>query len=307
MTYEPPPHRLGFGITICLIAYLFFITASSLVGSFQGRFPTIQIIFIQNLVSLLCIFPFAARNGWAALKTELVTDHLIRDIFGVGSYYLYFLAIRSLNLVDATTLNYTAPFFVPLIWRLWKKEKVGAHVWIAIVIGFAGVLSILRPGATLFQVGFAYGICAGLASGVAFCSLRVLNLKQEPMLRTLFYYFLFGMLVSFPFAAVVWEMPVEREWLQVIGIGVATAIGQVLLTIAYRYGTASYLSPLGYSTVIYAGIIGWIFLDQPMKSHSWVGTALIVIGGIATFVLKKKAHTVKEVLKTPLPHEKPPL
>lgn len=301
MTYEPHPHRLGLGITICLIAFLFFVTASSLVSGFQGRFSTVQIIFIQNAVSFLCILPFCFQRGIKHLKTKNIWDHFIRDLFGVGSYFLYFLAIRYIDFVDATTLNYTAPFFVPLIWRIWKKQKVGGHVWYAIIVGFLGVGVILRPTGALINPGLFSGLGAGIASAIAFCALRVLNLKEEPMSRTLFYFFLFGTVVSFPFACAVWEPPVEIEWLQTIGIGIATAIGQILLTIAYRYGTASYLSPLGYSTVIYAGLIGWLFLNQPIEWMDWIGTTLIIIGGVATFVLKKKPASFAETFETPKP------
>src|SRR3990167_7605343 len=158
---EPTPPHLFLGILISLVAYLFFVTASSLVWHFGSKFSTVQILFILNCVSFICILPIALRKGFAQLKTTVLSDHLIRDLFGVGSYFLYFLAIRSLNLVDATTLNYTAPFFVPIIWWIWTKQKVGAHVWWSILVGFLGVAIILNPTRQIFQLGFVYGLFAG--------------------------------------------------------------------------------------------------------------------------------------------------
>lgn len=295
------------GISICLIAYIFFVTASSLVWNFGSQFPTVQIVFIQNVVSFFCILPIALRKGAGRLKTDYLADHLIRDLFGIGSYYLYFLAIRSLNLIDATTLNYTAPFFVPLIWWIWMKQKVGGHVWWSIIVGFIGVAVILNPTREIFQLGFVYGLFAGIASGVAFCALRVLNMRKEPMSRTLFYYFAFGSIVMFPFAWVSWVPPTPIQWMQTCGIGVATAVAQILLTVAYRYGTASYLSPLGYITVIYAGIVSWLFLDMPPTWRSLIGTVLIIVGGTMTYVLKKHPESIRETFQTPDPKEKPPL
>src|SRR6187431_901698 len=140
---ESTPHRLSLGIAICLIAYVFFVTASTLVSTFDDPFPTIEIIFFQNSVSFILILPLALRNGFRRLQTNVLATHMIRDLFGIGSYILYFLAIRNLNLVDATTLNYTAPFFVPLIWWIWMKQKVGANVWWSIIVGFIGVAVIL--------------------------------------------------------------------------------------------------------------------------------------------------------------------
>ncbi len=307
MSYEAAPHRLGLGIAICLVAYLFFVTASSLVWNFGGKFPTIQIIFIQNAVSLICILPIALRKGIHRLKTDELPVHLIRDVMGVFSYYLYFLAIRLLNLVDATTLNYTAPFFVPLIWWIWMKEKISAHVWWSIIVGFIGVAVILNPTHQIFQIGFLFGIFAGLASAVAFCAIRVLNLKKEPMSRVLFYYFLVGTIFSFPFAYVYWVPPSETEWTQAVAIGAATTIAQICLTVAYRYGTASYLSPLGYSTVIYAGLSSWILFDKPLGFRSLVGTVLIVAGGTLTYLMKKKPESVAQAFEVPKPGERPPL
>lgn len=307
MVHEPTPPRLYLGIGITLISYLFFVTASSLVWNFQGRFPTIQIIFIQNCVSLLCILPLSLRKGFVCLKTDYLPIHLMRDVFGVLSYYLYFVAIRYLNLVDATTLNYTAPFFVPFVWWIWMKEKIHLHVWWSIIIGFIGVAVILNPSRQIFQIGFLFGLFAGIASAIALSSLRVLNLKKEPMSRSLFYYFLIGSLLSFPFAWVYWDPPTGTEWLEVTGIGIATAAGQILLTIAYRYGTASYLSPLGYTSVIYAGLISWLIFDRGLNWRSWIGTFLIILGGTLTYLFKKKPESIAETFQTPNPKDKPPL
>lgn len=307
MHHEQKTPRLALGIGICLIAYIFFVTASSIVWSFKKIFPTIQIIFFQNFISLICISPLALRKGLKRLKTEVLGTHLIRDIAGVLSYYLYFVAIRYLNLTDATILNYTAPFFVPILWWIWMKEKVGLHVWWSIIVGFIGVAIILNPTKQIFQEGFLFGLLAGVFSGVAFVALRILNLQKEPMSRTLFYYFLFGTLFSIPFAAVYWVHPTGLQWLKMAGVGLATVTAQMLLTIAYRYGTASFLSPLGYSTVIYAGVSSWLLFNITPGYRSIIGTILIVIGGSLTYLLKKKPEKIKDAFEVPEPKEKPPL
>lgn len=307
MSHEPTPPRLSLGIFISLIAYLFFITASSLVWNLQERFPIIQVLFIQNVVSFLCIFPLAVRKGFARLKTQVLPIHLIRDIFGVISYYLFFVAIRFIDLINATTLNYVAPFFVPLVWWIWMKEKVSLNVWWSIIVGFIGVAIILNPSRQIFQFGFIVGLFAGITSAVALCAVRVLNLKKEPTSRTLFYFFSTSAILSFPFAWVYWTPPTGAEWIQVIAIGVATAIAQLFLTIAYRYGTASYLSPLGYATVVYAGFVSYFLFKQPLSWRTAIGSLLIIAGGTATYLLKKKPRSLAETFAAPQPKEKPPM
>lgn len=307
MKQEQNPPRLALGISICLLAYIFFVTASSTVFSFKKMFPTIQIIFFLNLISLICISPIALRKGFSRLKTENIRLHLLRDFAGVFSYYLYFVAIRYLNLTDATTLNYTAPFFTPIVWWVWQREKIDRNVWWTIIIGFLGVAIILNPSRQIFQEGFVFGLCAGVLSAIAFCALRVLNLKKEPMSRTLFYYFLFGTLLTAPFASIYWVHPTGLQWIKMLGVGLSTVTAQMLLTVAYRYGTASFLSPLGYSTVIYAAMISWLFFDIPPSYRSLVGTILIVLGGSMTYIFKKKPAKLRETFEIPEPKEKPPL
>ena len=306
-TTEPTPPKLKLGIAITVVAYLFFAIASALVYNFRGRFPTIQIIFIQNSISLLCILPLALRKGVKHLATKEFPLHLLRDLFGVGSYFLFFLAIRYLNLVDATTLNYTAPFFVPLVWRIWREEKIESNIWWMIIIGFIGVAVMLNPTKQLFQLGFVYGLFAGISSAIALSAVRVLNLKKEPLSRTLFYYFSFCTVISAPFAWAIWVPPQSGEWVWACGIGVATAIGQILLTIAYRYGTASYLSPLGYITIVYNAIIAYFVFHHLLGWHSLIGTLLIIGGGTLTYLLKKKPVTVIQTFANPQTKEKPPL
>lgn len=307
MRQEQNPPRLGLGITIALFAYIFFVTGSSLVWSFKRVFPIIQIIFMLNIISLFCILPVALRKGVQRLKTKFLPIHLLRDIAGVTSYYLYFIAIRYLNLTDATTLNYIAPFFVPIIWWIWMREKIDRQVWWSIIVGFIGVAVILNPSKQIFQEGFVFGVFGGLLSAVGFTAIRVLNLKREPMSRTLFYFFLCGTLFSGPFAWVYWMDPTTLEWVKMLGIGLTTVIAQMLLTVAYRYGTASFLSPLGYSSVIYAGVSSWLIFGIPPGVRSIIGILLIIIGGTLTYIFKKKPEKIRETFQVPDPKEKPPL
>lgn len=302
---EATPPKLKIGIAITLVAYLFFSIASALVWNFGTRFPTIQIIFMQNAISLLCILPIALRKGLYHLaKTSELRLHLMRDLFGVSSYFLFFLAIRYLNLVDATTLNFSAPFFVPFVWWIWRHEKIERHIWYSIIIGFIGAAIILNPSKELFQLGFVFGLFAGICAAIALASVRILNLNKEPMSRTLFYFFAFGSAISLPFAWAVWTSPSKIEWICALGIGIATALGQILLTIAFRYGTASYLSPLGYTTVIYNALISYFIYNQALSWRSFAGTALIILGGTLTYLMRKKPKSVIQTFANTPPKKK---
>jgi drug/metabolite transporter (DMT)-like permease len=307
MTSSSTEHRILSGVAIALLAYFCLSSAAALVCNFQTKFPTIQIIFVQNVVSFFCILPIALRKGWDRLRTNALPIHLIRDLFGVTSYFLYFLAIRYLNLLDAAILNNTAPFFVPLFMWLWTYEKVEKHVWWSIVIGFIGVAIILNPTREIFQFGFIFGCLAGVASAIALIAVRMLNVKREPFSRTLFYYFSISAILSFPFAWMSWVSPSGKEWLLLAGVGVCTSAGQMFLTIAYRYGTAAFLSPLCYSSVIFNGLSSYFIFSIPLTWRSYTGTALIILGGTLTYLWKRKPHSIKETFERPDNNKPPPI
>jgi drug/metabolite transporter (DMT)-like permease len=277
-----------------LSACLFFAMASALVYHLHDRFPTVQIIFIQNIISLACTLPLSLRNGIHQLKTYELPTHFLRDLTGVASYFLFFLSIRNLSLVDATTLNYTSPFYIPLIWMIWQKEKIQRAVWWSIIIGFLGIAVILNPSRDIFRFGFIYGVFGAILSATAMTALRVLNIRKEPMSRTLFYYFSFGALISSPFAWAVWVPPNPSEWIFVSGIGVATAVAQILITLAYQYGTASFLAPISYITVVYNSLIAWYVFDLHLSGRSIAGGLLIIFGGVMTYLFKKRPSIEQE-------------
>ena len=306
MPYEAPPTRLALGISLTLLASFLFAIASAFVWLFRGKFDTIQIVFFQNLISLICILPIALRRGHHRIPSNYMRTHMARDVMGVTSYYLFFLAIRFLDLPDATVLYNSSPFFVPLIWWFWKRERIAPHLWGAIIIGFVGVAVLMGASTGMFQAGFVFGVLAAIASAIALCALRILNLYEEPMTRTLFYYFVVGTLLTSPLAAAVWVDPTPTEWLYAIIIGVSTAVGQVLLTIAYRYGTASYLSPLSYTSIIYAALIAWIFFGEDLTSRFFIGAVLIVLGGTTTYLIKKKPTSIKTAFESPKQPKQPP-
>ena len=280
--------------------------ASSAVWTIDSSFPVIEIVFFQNLVCFIVLCFTLPVKYYPGLLTKNISLHIIRDVVGVLSYYLFFLSIGYLDLIHATLLNYTAPFFVPVIWWAWQKEAVAKNVWWSIVIGFIGVCIILNPSKQIFQLGFVLGLFAGISSAIAFCAIRVLTLHKEPARRTLFYYFLAGIILTLPFTIVYWQTPSPLMIAKLIWIGVCTCVGQLLLTIAYRHGTASYLSPLGYSSVVFAGISMYFFFGKEIDISTFIGSFFIILGGSLTYLLQKRPKNFKQTFESPNPNEKPP-
>jgi drug/metabolite transporter (DMT)-like permease len=290
---------LIFGIVITIFAYFCFAIASSCVKAMGPSIPAFEIVFFQNFISLICILPYCLKKGTLNFRRPFISFHLIRDVCGTGSYLCYFAAISHTNLVDATVLAYTAPFFTPIIWSVWMRDKIEKDVWWTIVLGFIGIAFILKPSENIFHIGSLFGIVAGVLTSFGLVAIRILNQKHASLSRTLFYYFLVGSIITFPLMISSWQRPSILQSLFLLAIGLTTVVGQIMLTIAYRHGTASFLSPLCYSIVIFIVLISWIIFNNKPEITSFIGAGIIVFGGTLSFILRKKPKTVLRLFENP--------
>jgi drug/metabolite transporter (DMT)-like permease len=287
---------LPFGIFITIIAYFFFAIAAACVRAIGNNCSAMQILFIQNIICLILILPYCLKINHLTIKTPNLNLHLLRDISGLLSYYTYYVAIKYLDLVDATVLSYTAPFYIPFIWWIWKKEKIPHGVWWSIILGFVGITLILRPSMQFMLIGTLIALASGICSSFALISIRMLNQKEEPLSTTLFYFFLVGTIITLPFFLFDMTWPLSmKTWLYIFGVGFATAIGQIFLTAAYRHGSASFLSPLSYFIVVFSSLISVIIFHVIPHWSAFLGMGLIIFGGSMSFIFSHKARTFMSV------------
>lgn len=289
------------GITLALMASFCFALASGCIKALLN-FPTIESVFFQQFVSLIVILPYALKNRELVFNTNHLWLHSIRALAGIFSFIAYYFAIQKINLVDATLLSYTTPFFTPFVWRFWAKEKIEKEVFWSILLGFAGVAIILNPSANVIQIPALIGISSAILSALALSSIRMLHLRNETVMRTLFNYFLIGSLVTFFIALFSWQKPLGMEWVYLIGLGTTSALGQVFLTKAYKHSSPSFLSPISYSIIIFTAVIACLFFEGSLTKTTILGGCLIITGGIITSVLRHRILQ-KQANKT-LPSDK---
>ncbi len=281
---------LGIGITI--IANLFFALSSACVQALPEHFPVMEIVFFQNFISLIVIIPYCMKKGTLNFQRTNLSLHLVRDLAGVLSFWTLFLAIQKMGLVNATVLSYMSPFYVPFVCKLWRKEPIEKDVWWMVVIGFIGVLIILKPK-NLFYLSSLIGTLSALCSAFAVVALKNLNRQGESLSRTLLYFFITGTLFSLIFCLFQWQTPTLFQLLLLILLGALSILAQIFLTTAYRYGTASFLSPLSYSIIIFTTLISGLFFHEPQHWSIWIGIFIIISGGTLSFFFRIRPKKVE--------------
>lgn len=248
-----------------------------------------SMVFFRNLFGLLFLFPILFRGGLGQLKTQRIGIHLLRAVTGVGAMFLFFYTIAHVTLAEAVLVKMTAPFFLPLIGLIWLGDKVRPQTWWAILLGFIGVVVILRPGSGAFNPVLLLALASAALMGIAKVSIRRMA-DSEPPRRIVFWFGVFSTLIS----AVPmlwnerWPDQIQLYWL--LGIGLIATMAQMCMTHAYQLASPGRIGVYNYSSVIWAVTLGWLFWGETLYFSFLLGTLLIVGAGIWNLRTQRGVH-----------------
>ncbi len=268
---------------LCVLGASFaFAVLGALVKVVSVSLTTEMVVFFRNFCSLFFILPWIwYSRPPGGVRTSYFPLHLLRSMAGLGGMYCFFYVIAHLRLSEAFLLMATAPLFIPVIAYAWLREPVVRKVRGAIVIGFIGIILILKPGMGMLQPIAFIGLGAGILGALAMVSIRRMS-SSEPTIRIVFYFTVFGTLISAVPLAWSWQSPKpEILWLLVL-MGLLAAVGQFLLTKGYSLAPAAQVGPFTYGNVVFATLLGWIFWGEGLDSFTWIGALLICLAGIIT-------------------------
>lgn len=263
-------------------AALLFATMGALVKLLAAaRLPNEMIVFFRSAIGLLALLPLVWRQGPAGLRTTRLRGHLGRSLAGLAAMYCFFYAIGHMHLATAVLLNYSTPLFIPIIAVLWLKEPMARRLWWPILIGFGGILLILKPGVDVWNPVALAGLSSGLLAAVAMVSVRRLT-RTEPATRVVFYFTVISTLVSALPLIWAWTTPAPELWGALIAMGVLASVAQLLMTRAYAHAPAPEVGPFTYSTVVFAAILAWLLWNELPDRLSLIGAGLVALTGILT-------------------------
>jgi drug/metabolite transporter (DMT)-like permease len=272
-------HPVAGGLLVLASALLFSVVGA-LVKSASADLPSEVVVFFRNAVAMALLLPWILlRHRNLSLKTGCPHLHLLRSAAGLGAMYCFFIALKLLRLADAMLLCYTLPIFIPVIERLWLKEPVSRQTRIAVTVGFVGIALVLKPGSGLFQAAGLVGLASGLLAALAIVGIRRMTVT-EPVVRVVFYFTMFGTLVSAVPLAWAWQSPQGRMLGVLCVMGVLAIMAQMCLTKGYSMAPAGQVGPFNYGNVVFAAVIGWVFWGETLDGLTLVGAVLTCVSGI---------------------------
>ncbi|QMU60916.1 MAG: EamA family transporter [Gammaproteobacteria bacterium] len=279
------------GCLFAMIAELCFVGMGSLVKLLSENLPSQNVLFFRNLFGLLVLSPLIFKLGVKTLKTKKLKWHFLRSLSGVSAMYCFFYALSELPLADAMLLKISAPLFIPIIAFVWLSEYISLRAIMAILIGFLGVVLVLKPTGAIHIASLA-GLMGGALAALAKVTIRRMS-DTEPTSRIVFYFGVISLVIATIPMFWFWQNPNSKEWGLLILLGAFGTFGQLFLTKAYTLAPASRIAPFTYSSILFAGIIGWVFWDEIITVLTVSGALLIILAGI--LIIQEKRQSISAI------------
>lgn len=236
--------------------------------------PTV--VFFRNAVGLFIFIPMLLKHGYSFIKTDKLWMHTWRSIVGLAAMYGFFYAIAHLKLSNAMVFSYSSPIFIPLIAYFFLKERISKGMIIAAVVGLMGVLLVAKPDQGVFNTISFIGLGACFLSAMAFVTVRALT-NTEPPERIVFYFCIFGTLISSIPMYWHWRVFTVKELALLITAGLLANISQLFMSYAYSLAPAGQIGPMNYIAIIFAGIWGFVFWHEIPDLYSILGISIILM------------------------------
>lgn len=281
-TRAVPVH--GAGILTMVLAMLLVpmvdVEAKFLLAS---GLTAIQVVFLRMLCGSVLLAPLMLATRRAEIRPPQGWARAVMlGVLNLAAGFLFFGALNFIPIADAVAISFVQPLFVVLLSRLVLKERVGAARWVALVVGFAATMLIIRPT----QGGFDPGSLLALGSGLAMASYAILvktsmsGLRGVSPVTLTFQTHLMACLVALPLVVPGWQGIGAAQWGMALGMTVFGLAGQYLIIKAYALADASLVAPFAYIEIVTSTMVSWLFFRDMPDWITFVGVAILIVSSL---------------------------
>lgn len=266
-----------------LLSIFLFSLMDASVKWLGETYPTAQIMFFRCSVALVPVLVIVAmRGGFGILRTGQKKLHLLRSILGVGAMGFAFYAFSLMPLAEAVSVLHTAPLFMTALSVILLRETVGIRRWTAVILGFAGMLLVVRPGSGMLESGSLYMLLAAFLIGCTTIIIRHLGKLDDPVCIT-FYFTVTGLLASLLGLFIQdWQQPPLFDLGLLLMVGLLGGMAQYLMTLSYQHLAIGILAPLKYLSIVFSGGIAFLIWGEVPDLQSVFGICIIIFSGLYT-------------------------
>lgn len=287
----PPTDRILRAIFAIIFSVTCFSVLNAISKTLSQSFPVVEVIwgryFFAFVVMMVLFLPLSGR---ALFRWHNVPSQVIRGLLLFFSSFLYFHGLVHLPLASAASISLTSPLVVTALSSRFLGEPVGTSRWIAVMVGFAGALIVVRPGFGGFQWASLLIVASTICSSLYQLYSRRYGQTERPDASATMATIV-GTVAAAPLLPFDWVMPsLGWHWLLFVGLGVMAAVGHYFLTIAYSQAPAAVVAPFNYVQLLGAAVLGYLVFGDLPELWTWVGAGVIVCSGLYLGHVERRRH-----------------
>jgi drug/metabolite transporter (DMT)-like permease len=264
---------------LIIFAGLLFSSMNAMIRHVSSELHPLEIVFFRSLFGFAAMMPWLSKQGLRVLRTRRPGLIGLRTLLGFVSMATWFSALAIVPLGNAVALGFTAPLFAAVAAVIVLREKIRARRISALLIGFAGMLIILRPGATAITAGEVMVVVSALTMALSVITMKILT-RSEQVGSLVVYQTMLTTPVALVPALFVWTWPSPEMWCWVILIGVVASTAHMAFTRAFSLADTMYLMPFDYLRLPQVAFLGWMLFGEPTDLYTWIGAAVIAASSI---------------------------
>ncbi len=291
-TSEAPMRAIGF----MLVGSALLTLSDAIVKSLTAYYPTGQILFVRALFVFLPIMLFTWRaGGVAVLRIHNVKGQIGRALCVVGSATCYITGLNYLPLTDMVAIGFANPLVVTAMAPIFLSEKVGWRRWLAVMVGFMGVLFMVRPAGEAVQWAVIFPMAAVMFGATRDIVTRHLHRsdRTEAVLFVSTLVVMLAGLATWPFG---WNTLDPRHLLHFLSIGLLVGGAHFMVIESFRLGEVAVVSPFKYTNMIWATLFGFLLFGHLPGSSTIVGALIVIVSGI--YILRRETVRKRAALQT---------
>ncbi len=286
-----PKDRLT-GILLISGAFVLFTCLDTTAKYLGQSLPSMQIVWVRFLGHLaIAAVIFLPQQGLGLLRTSRPALQILRSGFLLGATFFNFWALQYLQLSTTSAILFASPLLIAALSVPLLGEKVGPRRWTAILVGFVGVLVIVRPGLGLMHWAVLLSVCSALSG--AFYNIATRKVAGSDPVATIFFLTpVVGTVGLAPLMPFVWESPGHwTGWLMLATTGLYGGLGHYLLIVAHRLAPAPILAPFIYPQILYMALAGCLVFGHVPDPWVGVGAAIVIASGLYLWYRERVLHT----------------
>jgi drug/metabolite transporter (DMT)-like permease len=277
---EPTGDQVRRGIFCMIASFFVFSVVHAMVKWLVARYPLTEVAFFRCLFSLVPLSVLVAMNGGlAAVRTSRPGGHIARGLMQFLAMITIFAAFRTMPLADAIAITFSAPLFVTMLSVPFLGERVGIHRWSAVLVGFVGILLMVRPGPGVLSAGALIALANAVIGAAVTISIRRASFVENGI-TILAYQLIVPAVLSVALLPLGWVTPSWGDGVILAASGLLHGVGQFWWTQAFRFAPPAVCAPFTYTSMIWAMMFGYAFWGEVPSALHLAGAGIVMLSGL---------------------------